>query len=1003
MAGKKEKAKTVKKRKAKVKNKTIEIPDAGKSAPSDLKKTSAVRKTKVRSLHIPGVEESGLCRTVLTDISERKDAEGALLRISERHRSYIDITGHLGWTTNAEGEVVEDIPSWRRYTGQTYEEIKGWGWAKALHPDDLELTMQAWKKAVTTKTRYEVEYRIRRHDGAYRFFLVRGVPVYKEGGGILEWVGTCIDITERKQTEEFLRNSREDLRRAQEVGIIGNWRLDVRLNLLSWSDENYRIFGIPAGTPLTYETFLSSVHPDDRKYVDTQWKAGLRGEDYDIEHRIVTDGRIKWVREKAYLEFDNRGALLGGFGITQDITDRKLSEEAILSSKRDWERTFDTIPDLIMILDKEYRIRRINRALSDRLGISPEKVLGRKCYELMHRSVEPVPSCPHARLMSDGREHIEEIYEEHLGGHFFVTVSPIYDNEGQLEGSVHVARDITELKLAQERLLDSQRLSQQIMESAPNIIFIFDIINDNLVYANSQIALTLGYTLDDIHKSGSAFYYELVHPEDITRVNIHKKQIAIAGDGDIVSVELRVRHADGEWRWIQVRNTVFKRAEDGSVSQVLGAAQDVTGRRIIEDELERYRRQLEKLVEERTTELVFTNEELEKEIAERRLAESALMETNELLKASAEAVGRNEKKFRRLSQEFNTLLNAIPDSIILLSPDLKVLWSNTGSSLMLGKAISEMAGKYCYELWHNSSNPCEECPAARSFLTGETEISQISAHRGRYYNIRAFPVKDESGTVNNVIVVTSDITEKISLQTEAIRAGHLASLGELAAGVAHEINNPINGIINYAQMLVDSIESGSRDNEIAARIIGEGERIANIVKSLLSFARDRKEDKHLVNINDILSDSLALTEAQIRKDGISLTVDLPADLPEIIAHPQQIQQVFLNVINNARYALNQKYPDFHQDKKLSIFCAQVLTDQREYVRATFYDNGTGIPADIIDKVMNPFFTTKPSGKGTGLGLSISHGIITDHEGIIRIQSLENEFTNIIIDLPVREM
>jgi PAS domain S-box-containing protein len=136
-----------------------------------------------------------------------------------------------------------------------------------------------------------------------------------------------IDITERKQAEEALRTGREDLSRAQSVGQIGSWRLDVNRNVLMWSDENHRIFAIPEGTPLTYETFMGTVHPDDRQYVDTRWKAGLRGEPYDIQHRIMAEGQVKWVREKAYLEFDDAGRLLGGFGITQDITERKQAEE----------------------------------------------------------------------------------------------------------------------------------------------------------------------------------------------------------------------------------------------------------------------------------------------------------------------------------------------------------------------------------------------------------------------------------------------------------------------------------------------------------------------------------------------------------------------------------------------------------------------------------------------------------------------------------------------------
>ncbi|HEX5642603.1 MAG TPA: histidine kinase [Thermoleophilia bacterium] len=141
-----------------------------------------------------------------------------------------------------------------------------------------------------------------------------------------------IDRTQVKLEEE-LRQSREDLDRAQAVGHLGSWRLDIRENVLTWSDENYRIFGMPVGAPLTYETFLGVVHPDDRALVDRRWRAGLRGEPYDIEHRLLVAGRVKWVREKAFLEYDESGRLLGGFGITQDVTDRRAAEEALRESE----------------------------------------------------------------------------------------------------------------------------------------------------------------------------------------------------------------------------------------------------------------------------------------------------------------------------------------------------------------------------------------------------------------------------------------------------------------------------------------------------------------------------------------------------------------------------------------------------------------------------------------------------------------------------------------------
>jgi PAS domain S-box-containing protein len=152
-------------------------------------------------------------------------------------------------------------------------------------------------------------------------------PIKDEDGKTAGVVLIFRDITERKHAEHLLHRNRIDLERSQEVGQIGSWRLDIKRDVLTWSDENYRMFGVPKGTPLTYEVFLAIVHPDDRRSVDTQWNAGLAGEPYDIEHRIVVNGQTKWVREKAYMEFDDAGELLGGFGITQDITERKQAEE----------------------------------------------------------------------------------------------------------------------------------------------------------------------------------------------------------------------------------------------------------------------------------------------------------------------------------------------------------------------------------------------------------------------------------------------------------------------------------------------------------------------------------------------------------------------------------------------------------------------------------------------------------------------------------------------------
>lgn len=247
--------------------------------------------------------------------------------------------------------------------------------------------------------------------------------------------------------------------------------------------------------------------------------------------------------------------------------------------------------------------------------------------------------------------------------------------------------------------------------------------------------------------------------------------------------------------------------------------------------------------------------------------------------------------------------------------------------------------------------------------------------------------------------LSREILERKQAEAEAIRSSQLASLGELAAGIAHEVNNPVNGIINYAQLLVNSLVPGSRENDIAGRIIKEGDRIANLVTNLLSFARDSKNEKSTCDINHIMLSTLALTEAQLRHDGILLKVDMPSGLPQVRVNLQQIEQVFLNVISNSRYALNRKFHGNHPEKQLGIRAESLNINGQSGVRVSFHDRGTGIPAGIIDKITDPFFSTKPANISTGLGLSISHGIITDHGGSIAFESIEGEFTEVVIDLP----
>jgi len=275
-----------------------------------------------------------------------------------------------------------------------------------------------------------------------------------------------------------------------------------------------------------------------------------------------------------------------------------------------------------------------------------------------------------------------------------------------------------------------------------------------------------------------------------------------------------------------------------------------------------------------------------------------------------------------------------------------------------------------------------------------------------YSGVTQFFTDEETGLLaslaNDISFAIDSINNRrrrMEAEAEAMHSSRLATIGELAAGVAHEINNPVNGIINYAQLLLDKLAGGSREHDIAGRIIKEGDRISYIVRSLLSFSRQRKEGKKAVHFEEIISESMALTGAHLRKEGIMLEMDIPSGLPRIFANPRQLQQVILNIISNARYALNQKYPSSNEHKKFMIKAIETTINDKPYVRIEFTDHGTGMPAAIIGKVLNPFFSTKPEGQGTGLGLSISHGIISDHGGRLSIESVEGEFTKVITTVP----
>jgi len=369
------------------------------------------------------------------------------------------------------------------------------------------------------------------------------------------------------------------------------------------------------------------------------------------------------------------------------------------------------------------------------------------------------------------------------------------------------------------------------------------------------------------------------------------------------------------------------------------------------------------------------------------------------LKLAEASLRLGKLRYQELFQQFSALLEGITDRIDLLTPDMQVVWSNRRDAAPQESGAGPSEDNCCFARRFGRIEPCPDCPVVRCFASGRREVGEVADRRGLTWSLRAFPVKSES-VVTQVVLIAEEITDKLEGERQRSRASQLAALGELAAGVAHEINNPISGVINYAQLIFNRAAEGSREHDLASRIIKEGDRIATIVRELLIFSREESSDMKVVSIREALAEALLLCESQLRKEAVDLQIDLPPDLPWVASRSHQIQQLFLNLISNSRHALAEKYPGQHADKILLVSGRQIELHGRPFVRLKVRDHGTGIPPEMLERVMTPFVTTKPAGIGTGLGLSISFEIAKKHDGLLSIASEQGAWTEVTIDLPV---
>lgn len=498
------------------------------------------------------------------------------------------------------------------------------------------------------------------------------------------------------------------------------------------------------------------------------------------------------------------------------------------------------------------------------------------------------------------------------------------------------------------RLEESEERYRALFENATDGVLVAEPETRRFYAASPSMCQMLGYSQKEL----VSLSVHDIHPEEDLEWVFERFKRQAAGELDI-AMEMPVKRKDGSVFYADINSAP---ATIAGKDYLVGFFRDVTERKAAEEERER---------------LLFERGERIKEIRCLYIIQRALHsagDTPEILQEVADAIPPGFQW-----PDITDVRIRLDDAVCVSRPFDETEW-------VLSEEITVRGEPHGYiEVFLDRPPPSGEQP----FLSEEKSL---------LYAIAA-AIAD---TVERKL-----LAEEARLsQVEALNAARLASVGELAAGVAHEINNPLSGIINYAELVLDDKGLSEESQGYLGSVIKEGERIASVVRNLLSFARHQRQTHSPARVADIMESSLGLLRHRLERDRVILRLDVPQDLPLIKCRSQQIQQVFVNLITNARDALDDRFPEADPRKVLEITAQTSEFDGRPTVRIGFHDNGTGIPGESLEKLFDPFFTTKPEGKGTGLGLSISYGIIQDHHGRLWFESEEGKYTKVIVELPV---
>ena len=885
------------------------------------------------------------------DITARKRAVIALQTSEEKFRSLVEISSDWVWEVNEYGFFTFVSPKVFDILGYTPKEILG-KTPFDLMPSEEQLRLsEVINSFVLEQQPFKNLQNINLHkDGHFVVVETSGVPVFDAGGQFRGYRGIDRDITERFQVEDALRQSEERFRLLVTHVPVGIFQTDSQGQSLFVNPRWSEIAGISL-EEASAEGWAKALHPEDKEQVFTRWyETAAQGQEFAMEYRFRTPaGKLSWVLGNAIPIRDRTGKITGYLGTVTDITERKQTEEQLRCTQTS--------------LQEAQRIARMgnwSRNLTTNeswwsegfyriINLNPDDGMP-DVENLINTIVHPEDRDRIYQMVMDCilrgiayETEVRFLRSDGTVGYLFICGKVERDSQGNLCRYYGVAQDISELKQVELELRESKERYRSIVKSMHEGIVISQ-ADGTIISCNYSAEKILGLSAEQIKGNTSLEpLLPTIHEDGSSfKAENYPAMITLHTGKPCLDTVMGVHKPNGKLTWILINSEPLFLPGQTIPYRVVTSFSDITRRKEAED------------------------------------------------------------KIARQAQ----LLDITTDAILVKDLEETILYCNRSVEQIYGWTKEELIGKTANELLYQEISSELEKAHRKVVATGswQGELNKVTASgKNIIVASRWTLVRDEAGNPESILTVDTDITEKKQLENQFLRTQRLESLGTLASGIVHDLNNMLTPILAIAQLLPLKLKSQESDcSEMLTMLENSAKRGADMVKQILTFARGNQGKRTVMQVKHLLKDIEHFAKGTFPK-SIAIQRNLPQDLLTISADPTQMHQVLMNLVVNARDAMP-------NGGTITIAAQNLYIDESyakmnieakigNYVVVTIADTGTGIPPEVIERVFDPFFTTKEVGKGTGLGLSTVIGIVKNHGGFIEVSSQLGKGSQFKVYLP----